>query len=408
MKRAYFIWLALTLAAAFALRASADGPSRPPGAAGDTGPSRAIFPAQSIPLRFNHASHIAMGQTCLQCHPAAATSQQTSDRLLPQPQVCDQCHGTRHVDVGMVQPGAEPKGACPFCHLGYDPAKPQLVQRVVLPEPAIRVNHRAHAARKIGCGQCHGAVQEVALATADQMPRMKGCYRCHDLPAESRGAAPEGCPTCHITVPGGRLQTHLPSGVLRPPRWLGRANHDAGFVERHKRVAGDNSRLCASCHTEDDCASCHDGRIRPRGIHPNDFLSMHPVAARQNSPRCSSCHQAQSFCKTCHQRAGITMSGSPWARREQGRFHPPPEVFSSGTRTPRHHAWEAQRNLSACVSCHTERDCASCHASRNGGGLGVNPHPAGFLSRCSTAFRRNPRPCLVCHDPSEQVLGSCR
>jgi hypothetical protein len=359
-------------------------------------------------LRFNHAVHTAMGTPCLQCHTAAATSQQSADRLLPRPQVCDGCHGSRHIEIGQVQAGPQARGGCPYCHAGYDPTQPNIVQRVVIPEPAIKVNHRVHAARNIGCGQCHGEVQAVSLATQDQMPRMRGCYRCHDLPGESRGAVPTGCPTCHLTLPGGRLRTHLASGVLRPPRWLGRSDHDVGFVERHKRVAANNSRLCASCHTEDDCARCHDGRVRPRGIHPNDFLSMHPVAARQNSPRCSSCHQTQGFCQPCHQRAGITMSGTPWARREQGRFHPPAEVFTSGARTPRHHAWEAQRNLTSCVSCHTERDCASCHASRGGGGLGVNPHPAGFLARCATAFRRNPRPCLVCHDPSEQVLGSCR
>jgi hypothetical protein len=381
---------------------------RPPGAQGDSGPSRAIFPAQSIPLRFNHAAHLARGLSCPQCHPGALTGTQTADRLLPSPQVCDRCHGSRHVEFGAVQPGPEPRGACAFCHEGYDPSKPLAVARVVLPEPAIRVNHRAHAARNIGCRQCHGAVQQLALATVDQMPRMRGCLRCHDLPAASRGDAPSGCPTCHLVLPGGRLKTHLPSGVLMPPRWLGHAEHDAGFVQRHKRVAADNSRLCASCHTEDDCARCHDGRVRPRDIHPNDFLSMHPIAARQNSPRCSSCHQAQSFCNPCHQRAGVTMSGAAWARRQQGRFHPPTEVFTSGPRSSRHHGWEAQRNLTACVSCHTERDCASCHASRSGGGIGVNPHPAGFLARCASAFRRNPRPCLVCHDPSEHVLGACR
>lgn len=380
----------------------------PPGSMGDGGPSAVIFAAQSIPLRFNHKSHMAMGLTCTRCHAAAATSRQTSDRILPAPQVCDGCHGSRHTAGAGAQPGDAPRGACPFCHVGYDPAHPAVVPRVSIPEAAIKLNHQAHAARNIGCGQCHGAVQQIGLATREQMPRMRGCYRCHDLPEASRGSAPAGCPTCHLTVPGGKLRTHLPTGVMRPPRWLGRMDHDAGFVERHKRVAGDNSRQCGSCHTQDDCARCHDGRIRPRGVHPNDFLSMHPIAARQNSPRCSSCHQAQSFCQTCHRRAGVTMSGAPGARAQQGRFHPPPEVFSSRTRTAQHHGWEAQRNLAACVSCHTERDCASCHASRGGGGLGFNPHPAGFLARCSSAFRRNPRPCLVCHDPTDAVLGSCR
>ena len=62
------------------------------------------------------------------------------------------------------------------------------------------------------------------------------------------------------------------------------------------------------------------------------------------------------------------------------------------------HAWEAQRNLNACVSCHTERDCAVCHASSGRGGLNVNPHPPAFNGDCKRQFARNGRPCLVCHD----------
>ncbi len=67
------------------------------------------------------------------------------------------------------------------------------------------------------------------------------------------------------------------------------------------------------------------------------------------------------------------------------------------------------RNLNACVSCHTERDCATCHASKGvAGGGGVDPHPAGFISRCGAALRQNPRPCYVCHQTSDADLRSCR
>ena len=67
------------------------------------------------------------------------------------------------------------------------------------------------------------------------------------------------------------------------------------------------------------------------------------------------------------------------------------------------------RNLNACVSCHTERDCATCHATKGiAGGKGVNPHPAGFTGEVRLALRRNPRPCLVCHQSSDASLGMCR
>jgi hypothetical protein len=138
------------------------------------------------------------------------------------------------------------------------------------------------------------------------------------------------------------------------------------------------------------------------------------VAARQT--RCNSCHRAQSFCIECHQRSGVTLSGPHRNIRNRGRFHPPKSVWTDGPRSRRHHAWEAQRNLSACVGCHTERDCATCHATTEVGGRGsglttgkvVNPHPPGFLRRCRRALAQNARPCLVCHQPADPTLTRCR
>jgi hypothetical protein len=91
------------------------------------------------------------------------------------------------------------------------------------------------------------------------------------------------------------------------------------------------------------------------------------------------------------------------------KFHPPDWVGSTfSSRGPGHHAWEAQRNLNACVSCHTERDCAICHASTGRGGLSVNPHGGSMASQCASQFRRNPRPCLVCHEVDSPTLATCR
>ena len=431
----------LVPSASAALPMSDDVPeaSRPPGSVpDDEGPSPVVFPEQKLPLHFNHQKHVKqLGIGCATCHGAAKTSQKASDSLLPPATRCDGCHGTNHRNLSAVTSDEpRPLGQCNFCHTGYDPKRPNVVARVLLPKPNLRFNHQKHVTgQRMACGTCHGQVQELTLATRDQLPRMKQCVTCHVLgsgdgsggqpalaakarPGAARAPASGACTTCHLSEPNGMLTTAFKSGKLLPPPWLHDAGHGSDFIERHKLVAGDDSKFCANCHQPRFCVGCHDGNVRPRRIHPNDFLSQHPVAARQDNPRCTSCHQQQSFCLTCHQRAGVAMSGPVGNFAGRGRFHPPAAVWTEGPRSPSHHSWEAERNLNACVSCHQERDCTSCHATRNvggrgpaiggGGGQGVNPHPVGFSGRCQQALRQNARPCLTCHSPNDQDLQRCR
>jgi len=389
---------------------------RPPGSQpGDGGPTPVLLPAQRITVRFNHALHVGkLGVACSQCHTTAERSRVSSDRLIPDPKRCDSCHQSDHRDLTAVASDASKiVSHCGFCHVGYQPADGNTVRRLQLPKPRLLFNHAAHAKRQIGCRQCHGLVDKLELATRDQLPRMLGCYRCHRLPQPARGEASSECTTCHVAARGKRVRTRFPTGSLRPPRWLHGSGHDADWSERHRAVAGADSRLCANCHNTQECTDCHDGRVRPRRVHSNDWLSMHPIAARQLNPRCTSCHRHQSFCVGCHQRAGVARSG-PYANfSNRGRFHPPKSVWTDAPRSARHHAGDAKRNLSACVSCHVERDCAVCHATAARGGPGgfgqeASPHPSGFRLRCTAAAKKNDRPCLVCHTPSDPNLRSCR
>lgn len=385
----------------------------PPGAdAPDRGPSEVIFPRQSIAIRFNHKLHIGRGETCAGCHTRAQTSDRADDRLLPAPTGCDRCHGSNHTDLSRVLPGSTSIGACAYCHLGYEQGN--TVKRTTVPPPNLRFSHKKHADRNVGCPQCHGEVRELELATRDQLPRMRGCLRCHErTDAASQGDAKSACDTCHLrsvtgtrAESGGRIRTMFASGALVPPTWLRGAAHTPDFLVRHKYVAAADSAFCANCHKEDECVACHDGRVRPRSIHPNDYLNMHSIEARRQTQRCTSCHHEQSFCLGCHQRLGITMSGPPGVR-DASRFHPPRSVWTDGPRRSGHHALEAMRNLNACVSCHIERDCVVCHGGK-GTGSGLTPHRPGFLADCARPFQKNPRPCFVCHDPGDEALAPCR
>ena len=379
----------------------------------DPGPSPVIFPPQRVPIRMPHDRHVKqLGLTCTECHSAAPRSHRSSDDLLPEGTRCDRCHGTDHDRLDAVS--ADPTqtlSACVTCHVGYAPADGKIVERVDLPTPNLRFDHAIHHQRNIGCAQCHGSVGQLSQATRAQLPRMRGCLKCHGMPGPSRGEAAGECTTCHVTR-RGVLKTRFSAGTLVPPPWLGGADHGPRWLERHKEVAGANSRLCASCHTEKECADCHDGRVRPRAIHPNDWLDQHATASRMASQRCTSCHREQSFCITCHARLGVAESAPLAAQASRGRFHPAPESWTNGPRGRAHHGWEARRNLEQCVSCHVERDCVACHATAARGGPGIghatNPHPPGFAGGCSRSFRRNPRACLVCHDPADRNLARCR
>jgi hypothetical protein len=399
----------------------------PPGAFDDdSGPSDVIFPQQHVTIRFNHAKHVSkdIGATCKTCHGAAYRSTSVQDVLLPKGVSCDACHGTDHDNLAAVKPGDDDRGQCAFCHLGYKPADGNAVSELRIPRANLVFDHKVHVDRNIGCAQCHGAVDQLELATRDQLPRMRGCFHCHQMPdSASRGAAKSACETCHlrgdstgsagsrVSGPGQasgptRIKTMFASGTLMPPRWLHNAQHTPDFIDRHKYVAADDSQFCANCHTEDYCADCHDGRVRPRSIHPNDYLNMHAVEARMEPNKCQSCHREQSFCLDCHMRVGVAQS-SPLSARDNARFHPPKSIWSDPPRKPGSHGFEAERNLNACVSCHTERDCVVCHGALGVGG-GFDPHKNGFLGGCARQFRRNPRPCYVCHEPTDPVLGQCR
>jgi hypothetical protein len=384
----------------------------PPGAfEQDTGPSTAIFPPQKLTIRFNHRLHVGtQNLKCDTCHKAALTSKSARDSLLPKPTFCDGCHGSDHSNIDNVKAGNDASGQCAFCHVDYRPEQGNHVARLEIPTPNLVFDHQKHLSRNIGCQQCHGDVQDLELATRDQMPRMRGCFGCHQHPeAASRGEAKAACETCHLkggAADSGRLKTTFASGTMTPPRWLHNAQHGADFVQRHKYVAANDSQFCGNCHKEDYCVACHDGRVRPRNIHPADYINMHATEARLATQKCTSCHREQSFCLTCHQRLGVTMSG-PSGIRAGGRFHPPKQEWSDAPRGPGHHAFEAMRNLNACVSCHIERDCVICHGGA-GIGAGFNPHSGGFAAGCATQFRRNPRPCYVCHEPGAAVLQRCR
>jgi hypothetical protein len=358
--------------------------------ADDGPPSPVVYPEQRIPLVFTHAAHLERGLGCVDCHERAPTSRSAVDNLLPGEAACRPCHPIDRADPTKQVDG--PPARCDACHVGYVVGEPPA--RVHLPPPNLKFDHAAHVARGMACSGCHGdlAAEGIALATRDQLPRMRLCLTCHD-----GTRAPDACTTCHLAEVG-RLRTTWPEGNLAPAGVIHGDAHDLDFVRRHGAVATGREAYCGACHRPSFCADCHTGVTKPMDFHPGDYATTHAPDARRNDPDCSVCHRQQSFCVGCHERAGVGQrAGGAFAQEVAARrFHPADWVsfVGGGNR----HAREARANLGACASCHREDSCLACHSAELGGPR-VSPHGPRWRgsARCEALAQKNGRMCLRCH-----------
>ncbi|MGQ0508376.1 MAG: cytochrome c3 family protein [Myxococcaceae bacterium] len=367
--------------------------------------SEAIYPLQSMPLSFNHGEHLAAGAECETCHETATKSAKTSDRNLPKHPECETCHEIESAAKGEK---TDPPSSCQVCHPSFDQTAQKIPARVELPAANLKFPHGKHVQQKIKCDVCHGAMQNVGLATRMQLPRMDTCLTCHD-----NSHASGSCDTCHFTAPtGGRLQLKFLSGLLRPQQGdpFG-MDHGPRFEFTHGTRAATQRSTCMQCHQESYCQSCHDSLQKPLSVHPNDYISLHPVQARMDFPHCESCHRRQSFCVACHERVGIGPDADVSLKALNTRVHSAAFIQSPTFETAsQHHGVEASRNPGACMACHREESCMKCHSTANGAvsGSGTNPHPAGFSLACKNLMSKNDRPCLKCHASSDLAAKGCR
>jgi Cytochrome c7 and related cytochrome c len=356
--------------------------------------SPVVYPAQRLPLTFSHATHLTRGAECVGCHPAGTTSRSAVDNLLPTESACRACHPIDRAQPELVVAGAPPV-ACRTCHPGYVTGVP--VARMVLVAPPLKFDHAAH--KGTGCVGCHGELRMVDLATTQQLPTMASCLRCH-----SEGSDVRRCADCHLTKPGGLLETQFAHGDLVPTHTgLGDA-HGPGFGERHAQEARQIGATCAACHDRSECVACHQGAVKPMEFHAGNYLLTHAVEARRGKPDCGACHRAQSFCVACHERAGVGgRRDTQLAATPDRAFHP--AGWASTGAGPNQHASAARRSMTSCASCHRESDCLTCHSAQPGAPR-ASPHPAGWRgsARCQALDRGNRRMCLRCH-VSQDELG---
>jgi hypothetical protein len=319
-------------------------------------------------IRVPHAKHAAAGVECLSCHDEIYDAKDLGQHVLPKEEKCMECHSEEKA-----------KGNCKMCHSDVKRAAPW----PVIEDATINFSHANHIPRvKEKCEVCHTTLPNPNRA-ANASPTMDRCLTCHKKEYD------EGrCNQCHAD---------LSRFALKP---VSTYSHQGNFVREHARPARAAGATCATCHEQTFCSDCHEktvstkienkffDRVDRDFIHRNDFLSRHSLEAQADPALCRRCH-GTSFCESCHTKQNLTGDGTnPRDPHPAGWSWPGSAQF---------HGTEARRDINKCAACHDQGArsvCVDCHKV---GGIGGNPHPAGWSARHGQAEIARNGMCLGCH-----------
>jgi hypothetical protein len=314
---------------------------------------------------FEHRAHVLKGINCVECHAGARGDDGTGPLHMPADADCLRCHEKPH-----------DTRACRTCH-----GETEVREAVEIARGHLRFGHAKHMASAKGdCVRCH---VEVAEARSDAvLPKMATCFGCHEHRDQW---ALRDCDGCHVNLAG--------EGTLPDDHLV----HDGDWIREHGTRAASQRDLCATCHSERQCSSCHGegtvpalparlafDEVQLSGLHRAGFAARHADEARADPGVCTTCH-TESSCIDCHTRENVGPGGaSPRSPHPAGWLTP-----SGGD-----HGFQARVDPTSCAGCHGgagEQLCVGCHRV---GGPGGNPHGPGFSSRRDA---HRDLPCRECH-----------
>jgi hypothetical protein len=321
-------------------------------------------------IRVPHAKHALAKVECIACHDEIYDARDLSQHVLPKEDKCLECHREQ-----------KEKGNCTYCHSDVTKAQPW----PAIAEPTLHMGHAGHIDRvKERCETCHKTLPNPTRAVA-AAPPMSACLGCHE---HQRDYDEGRCNLCHVDL------TRSP---LKP---LSDFSHQGNFVRAHAGPARAAGASCAQCHDQTFCSDCHQKtvatkiedklfeRVERDFIHRNDFLGRHSVEAAADAPLCRRCH-GSSFCEDCHRQQNLAGAGTNL--RDP---HPPGWSWPGSAQF---HGVAARRDISQCAACHDQGArsiCVDCHKV---GGIGGDPHPAGWSARHGRDEISRNGMCLSCH-----------
>jgi hypothetical protein len=122
------------------------------------------------PVPFSHEHHVGgLGIDCRYCHTGVETSPTAG---IPPTQTCYNCHKLIWKDSPMLEP----------VRSSFQTGEPIRWTKVHdLPDFAY-FDHSIHVAKGVGCAECHGRVDRMALMRSEHPLQMRWCLECHRDP----------------------------------------------------------------------------------------------------------------------------------------------------------------------------------------------------------------------------------
>lgn len=129
------------------------------------------------PVPFSHKHHVAgLGIDCRYCHTSVETSSYAG---MPATETCMNCHSQLYTSAALLEP----------VRRSWAANSPVRWQRVHNVPDFVYFNHSVHVSAGVGCVNCHGRVDEMALTYKAEPLYMKDCLDCHRDPHAAMGPA---------------------------------------------------------------------------------------------------------------------------------------------------------------------------------------------------------------------------
>lgn len=130
-----------------------------------------VYMSREQPVPFSHKHHAEMGLDCRYCHTSV---EDAAFAGIPPTKTCMNCHKLVWNEAPMLQPVRD----------SWETGEPIEWNRVHdLPQFAY-FNHSVHVHAGIGCADCHGRVDEMALVHKENTLYMAWCLDCHRAPEQ--------------------------------------------------------------------------------------------------------------------------------------------------------------------------------------------------------------------------------
>lgn len=122
------------------------------------------------PVPFSHKHHVSgLGIDCRYCHTAV---EQSAFAGIPSTATCMNCHSQIWTNSPMLEPVRE----------SYRTGQPLRWMRVHNLAEFTYFDHSIHVNKGVGCGTCHGPVDQMPLVWQEKSLLMEWCLDCHRNP----------------------------------------------------------------------------------------------------------------------------------------------------------------------------------------------------------------------------------